>query len=128
MRVVTSTGRCFEDAVTFVASFCNLDTRLRQSLVVVHGLAEIIDGEDAGQTVAHAWVEDAEGRVWQRCIMDGEEMRFFDMPRTEFYETYKVRDTTRYTVERVKQLVVALDTDGPWEEKYRAFCRRANER
>lgn len=125
---ILPTHKCFDDALDFLEYVANRElkktngscVKVRDTLrryVLVHGIYV-----PAGEPVAHAWVEEVDGSLWQGGILNGEHL-YFAVPREHFYTSTNVLECTRYSVSEARDWNYRTGHFGPWEEKYRALCR-----
>lgn len=118
-NTIYPTHQCFNDAMEFIdyvaLAYKGEDTSM---IKLVHGL---ITGDD-GKSHAHAWVEDSstETAIFAG-IWKGEKIYFFS-PVGQFYEKYRVTETTKYTIAEALAENLRTIHFGPWEPKYVALC------
>lgn len=109
------TNHCFDDALDFLELVIKNKQALDvNTLLVVHSICLMPDGTP----YAHAWVEDTKA---DSCIFKGilkGEAMYLAAERKEFYETFKVQETTKYTVKQALFENRLSNNYGPWEEKY----------
>jgi hypothetical protein len=121
MADIYPTHRCFDDAIEFLEDIIKNKKELDESrLLVVHSICLMPDG----QPYAHAWVEDPKTNS---CIFKGTLKRkalYFQADRQEFYEQYKVQETTKYTVKQACLENLRTNSYGPWLPKYIALTKQ----
>lgn len=88
--------QCFVMAALYVRSHRNAK--------LIHGTMTTFDGE----TIAHAWVLTASGKVF-----DGVEQEFFD--RASYYDTFNAREEYRYSHAEMMELISKTKRFGPWQ-------------
>lgn len=115
---VYPTNSCFDDALDLLTLLAKERNPIIHdpSLRVVHGLVW-----QAGTPSAHAWVEIGDQCIF-RGILEGE-ARYFSADWQEYYFELVVRETTRYTLREAITHNWKHNNYGPWEERYREFCR-----
>lgn len=120
-------GKCWEAHVDMVIEFClneNLpenfgsclrvifeETKLEEvELFLVHALIIAQGGEDAGQEIAHCWVEAGDYFVYDRTTDTAYNKKVF-------YETTKASENklVRYTWENAVDWIKKSRHSGPWE-------------
>jgi hypothetical protein len=111
------THQCFDDAVEIIGREIREDAAQWQTLFVVHGICTMPDG----LVYAHAWVERNDTCVFQG-LGHGTLPVIVEAEKESFYEYFKVKDFTRYTIDQVLCLGLTLGNTGPWESKYRKLC------
>lgn len=130
MTVIYPSHKCFDQAVEFCeararANHPSVDTTLR----LVHGIILVpedqpADASDArpGERSVHAWVEDGD-LVWDAGILaDGRRIEFA-VEKAEYYNHYRVQETTVYTMWELLEQNRASGHYGPWRPEYKALCR-----
>ena len=121
---IQPTHEAFDDALDYLAVLVEADRTLVDSgsLFLVHAIALVPDGPNAGKPFSHAWVELGE-KVCLGGLLDGVRV-FYSVPLAEFYEKMRVQESTRYTVREAVAENYRTNHYGPWLEKYRALCRK----
>lgn len=130
MSYVYPTHKCFDDTVEFCerrarAKHPSVDTTLR----LVHGIiltpadqpAGVSDTQPGDRTL-HAWVEDGD-LCWDFGILEDGRRIEFAVARAEYYEHYRVQETTVYTMRELLAANKASGHYGPWRPEYAALCR-----
>jgi hypothetical protein len=133
-NTIRSTGNCFDDALEFFEMFRLDNAAVRADVLRTMRVAHGICTTDAGETFAHAWVEervrnDPDRRTWPERVvwqgMSAESGRaFFAVALDWFYEAYAVRERTLYTLTECAQLNRRHGTYGPWIARYRLLTGR----
>lgn len=111
------TFECFTDAMEFIDAMARLP-ETHDYISLVHGICVTEEGRE----YAHAWVEDSNARIAIFCgIWMGTKV-YFSAPLEEFFKTYAVKESTRYTIAEAVMKNLETVHFGPWEEKYGALC------
>lgn len=117
------THTCFDDAIEFIELLIkenpDLKEDIKANILIVHSICLMPDG----RPYAHAWVEDKKDDTSIfRGIIDGE-ATYLIAPRTEYYERFRVQETTKYTLYQALEENRKSNTYGPWKEKYRKLTK-----
>lgn len=112
------TGTCFDDCATFIAR--SYESKLGYKLV--HGICLL----ENGKLYAHAWIElpshDEAMGFGLAIINDKEEKVIYTASISDFYDRFKVYETTKYDYFEAMDNFINKKTHGPWEEKYLKLC------
>jgi ribosomal protein S27AE len=130
MSVVYPTHHCFDDAVEFCerrarAKHPSVETTLR----LVHGIILVpadqpagVSDAQPGERAIHAWAEDGD-LCWDAGILEDGRRIEFAVAKAEYYEHYRVQETTVYTMPELLAANKASGHYGPWRPEYAALCR-----
>ena len=113
------TGTCFEDVtLEFIKMIGEDIKRMDSDFYMVHSICIMPDGKE----YAHAWIEEGD-LTWFPGLFNGEK-GFAQCLTTEFYETYNVKEFTRYNFHDVTRVAHEHDDrPPPWELKYLKLCK-----
>jgi len=120
MPELLPTGRCFDDAIEYLAARVKGDPALAhgKTLRLVHGLARAHDA--AGTVYAHAWCEDGED-CWDAALLEGRRV-YYRVARVEYYAARQIEETTHYTVRQAARANRRTRSYGPWKPQYLECC------
>lgn len=110
---------CFTDAMEFSDYIARDHPEAINTVILVHAIC--LSSED-GREYAHAWVEDIELKKVIFCGIYMKQKVYLTASLEDFFEVYKVKETTRYTMSEALEQNLATGNFGPWEEKYSALC------
>lgn len=112
------TGRCFDDALDYVARVVGTSddekvwlarvAAFQGDLFLVHGLAHW-----AGTPYAHAWAEH-DGSVMEGKFVGGHKV-YMKQDKARFYKELKIGRHVRYSVKEADALNAQHNHFGPWE-------------
>lgn len=122
------THHCFDDALEFISERVLRDPSEMTAgrLVLVHGIAILPEGPEAGQPFAHAWVEEAEAAgvvLWQAFLMNGERV-WLGAQLEEIYTQLQVGQTWRYSVPEAAVQNMLHVNFGPWAPELQGLLRK----
>lgn len=122
------THACFDDALDYIGDEIKRRRKSKlPALVLVHAIClKPEDQPDAGQRFAHAWVEEGDLCV-DHGVVNGVRITF-KAKREEYYAGLRPEAMTRYTVREAALMNLKHGNYGPWEERYIALCKRAQEK
>lgn len=112
------TFECFTDAMEFIDVIARENPEKIKNTTLVHAICVT----DEGREYAHGWVEDSHLEAVIFCGIWMGAKTYFAAPFKEFFKTYRVKESTRYTVEEAVKMNLRTVHLGPWEEKYSALC------
>lgn len=111
------TFECFTEALELVAYLSRIPDVINY-ITLVHGICLAENGRE----FAHAWVEDSNDETVIFCGVYMGKKVYLSAPFKNYFETFKVKETTRYTVPEALWRNLETVSYGPWEDKYKALC------
>jgi hypothetical protein len=108
---------CFTDAMEFIAAMVGLP-EIHDFITLVHGICVTEEQKE----YAHAWIEDSNAKIVIFCGIWMGAKTYFAAPFEEYFKTYQVKESTRYTIAEAMKMNLKTVSYGPWEEKYDALC------
>jgi hypothetical protein len=113
------TFNCFTDAMEFVE---HVGLRLPEKVKDITLVHAICIASEGGREYAHGWVEDSDEKEAIFCGIYMDTKYYFAAPFENFFETFKVKESTRYSVSEAVKENLRTFNFGPWEDKYKALC------
>jgi len=110
---------CFTDSMEFIDHIARNCPEAIDQMILVHA---ICISSNEGREYAHSWVEDTKSEAAIFCGIFMDQKTYLAAPLVEFFKTYTVKESTRYTVMEAINENLRTVNYGPWEEKYIALC------
>lgn len=131
--IIEPTGKCFDDALSFLELFRLDDPAIREDIMRTVRIAHGICAVPAGVAFAHAWVEERVINdpdrprwparvVWQGMRHQSGLPAYFAVDAEWFMQAYGVRERTLYTPRECAMWNLRTGHYGPWIARYRLLA------
>lgn len=121
--IILPTHKCFDDALEYLAEAVRDEPNLAEGkdLLLVHGICVAPDGHE----FSHAWVEMPGAAIFSGLHKG--QLEYFGLPIGIFIQVYRVKETTKYTIQEAWEHNRRSGNFGPWEERYANLCGTSKE-
>lgn len=118
------TFNCFNDSMEFIDHVARECPEKVNNLTLVHAICL----SENGREYAHGWIEDTKWNVVIFCGIYMDQKVYLAAPFESYFSTYKVKESTRYTMREALKENLRTVHFGPWKGKYQALCGDKGER